>query len=80
MSRLKVNSIVNTANDGGIELEKGLIVDSGALTLESQINVTGVITATAFSGSGTNLTNVGSATTAQVLALNLILGYDAYRA
>ena len=80
MSKLQVNSLVNNADDGPIELLKGLIVDSGTLLVQSHVNLSGVATAVSWYANGPDLSNVGAASTAKVIAMNIILGYDEYRA
>lgn len=53
MSTLKVNKITNANDDGPIEFTTGAII----ARLDSEtINATGIITATAFIGDGSNLT------------------------
>jgi hypothetical protein len=43
-------------------------------------NVTGVVTASSFIGSGENLTNLPTITSSKIMAYKRILGYDEYRA
>jgi len=43
-------------------------------------NVTGVVTATSYTGSGANLTNLPSVNPSKIIAYKRILGYDEYRA
>jgi len=51
MSEIRVNSIKNEAGSGAVELTHGAIIPSGAsLTGAGGLNVTGVVTATSFSG------------------------------
>ena len=59
MSRIRANKITNKAGTGAVELEKGAHLPTGiGITGAGSINVSGVITATSFSGSGANLTGI----------------------
>ena len=59
MSRIRANKITNKAGTGAVELEKGAHLPTGiGITGAGSINVTGVITATSFSGSGAGLTGI----------------------
>ena len=59
MSRIRANKITNKAGTGAVELEKGAHLPTGiGITGAGGINVTGVITATSFSGSGAGLTGI----------------------
>ncbi len=61
MSRIRANKITDKAGTGAIEIEKGAWFPVGyGLTGAGGINLTGVITATSFSGSGANLTGLAS--------------------
>ena len=60
MSRLRSNKVVNQAGTGAPELTYGAVVPAtGTISGAGGINVTGVITATSFSGDGSGLTGVG---------------------
>jgi hypothetical protein len=64
MSVIKVDTLVNSNNDGAVIFEKGAIIPSGQqLTVNGNINVSGIITATQFSGDGSNLTGIGGSAT-----------------
>ena len=67
MSEIRVNSIKNEAGSGAVELTHGATIPSGAsLSGAGGLNVTGVVTATSFSGPLTgNVT--GNADTADTL-------------
>ena len=81
MSKIKVNSIVNKNDNGATELTRGATVPSGQLfTANGNVNITGVVTATSFSGNGSGLTNIPVATQGKAIAYKRILGYDEYRA
>ena len=59
MSRIRANKITNKAGTGAVELEKGAHLPTGiGITGAGGINVTGVISATSFSGSGAGLTGI----------------------
>ena len=59
MSRIRANKITNKAGTGAVELEKGAHLPTGiGITGAGSINVTGVITAASFSGSGAGLTGI----------------------
>ena len=65
MSRLRSNKVVNQAGSGAPELTYGAVVPgTGTISGAGSINVTGVITATSFSGpitgSGSNLTSLNA--------------------
>ena len=63
MSRIRANKITNKAGTGAVELEKGAHLPTGiGITGAGSINVTGVITATSFSGNGAGLTGIDSTT------------------
>ena len=59
MSRLRSNKVVNQAGTGAPELTYGAVVPAtGTISGAGGINVTGVITATSFSGDGSSLSGV----------------------
>lgn len=59
----------------------GAKVPSGQIfKVEGGVSVTGVVTATSFSGSGASLTNLSVVTAAKTKAYKMILGFDEYRA
>ena len=59
MSRIRANKITDKTGTGAIEIEKGAWFPVGyGLTGAGGINLTGVITATSFVGSGANLTGI----------------------
>ena len=60
MSTLRVNKIVNLADDGPVEFSKGVTVPSGQqIDGDIVISTVGVVTATSFSGPGTGITTFG---------------------
>ena len=59
MSRIRANKITNKIGTGAVELEKGAHLPIGvAITGAGGLNISGVVTATSFSGSGTALTGI----------------------
>ena len=59
MSRIRANKITNKAGTGAVELEKGAHLPTGiGITGAGGLNITGVVTATSFSGNGAALTGI----------------------
>ena len=59
MSRIRANKITDKIGTGAIELEKGAHLPIGmGITGAGGLNISGVVTATSFSGSGTALTGI----------------------
>ena len=59
MSRIRANKITNKLGTGAVQLEKGAEIPVGmGITGAGGLNITGVITATSFSGSGAALTGI----------------------
>ena len=59
MSRIRANKITNKLGTGAVELEKGAHLPVGmGITGAGSINLTGIITATSFSGNGAALTGI----------------------
>ena len=59
MSRIRANKITNKIGTGAIELEKGAHLPIGmGITGAGGLNISGVVTATSFSGSGTALPGI----------------------
>ena len=59
MSRIRANKITNKAGTGAVELEKGAHLPIGmGITGAGGLNITGVVTATSFSGNGAALTGI----------------------
>lgn len=80
MTQIKVDRVVNRNDNGAPELSKGASIPSGqVITGDGGVNVTGIITASSFSGSGSRLTNLSIATQGKAIALKRILGFDEYR-
>ena len=61
MSRIRANKITNKLGTGAIEMEKGAHLPIGmGITGAGGLNITGVVTATSFSGNGSGLIGVAS--------------------
>tara|TARA_Y100001972_G_scaffold30057_1_gene37062 strand:+ start:1089 stop:2114 length:1026 start_codon:yes stop_codon:yes gene_type:complete len=59
MSRIRANKVTNKLGTGAVELEKGAHLPIGmGITGAGGLNISGVVTATSFSGSGANLTGI----------------------
>lgn len=78
-SRLNVNQITSLT-DGPFTLSGGITIPDGKqFSIVGNLNVSGILTATSFSGDGSQLTNLGTANIGQVIGLKFILGFDEYR-
>lgn len=75
MPQIKVNSITNRNNNGPVNLPNGALISSGGI-IAGNISVSGILTATSFSGDGSQLTNLPGVTNSKVIALNKILSYN----
>ena len=89
MPRINVNTIVNRNDDGGPEFTKGITIPLGGnVVVSSNINTTGVITATqidtntlqvgiitsgSFVGDGSNLTGLPVVSAGKAIALKIVL-------
>jgi|DEB19_MinimDraft_3_1074340.scaffolds.fasta_scaffold35654_3 hypothetical protein len=85
MSTLRVNKIVNLNDNGPVEFTKGATLPSGKTIEDTSgnskivINSSGIVTATAFFGDGSNITGItttgggGQITKNKALALSIIL-------
>lgn len=69
-SKVKVNSIEGYDPAGPVVLGYGASVS--IVTGDGDVNVTGIITATSFVGSGENLTGLSIATKSRSIAYNFI--------
>ena len=59
MSRIRANKITDKIGTGAVELEKGAHLPIGmGITGAGGLNITGVVTATSFSGNGAALTGI----------------------
>jgi len=79
-SQIQVDSIQASDPSGPVIISYGATMpSSGIITGAGGINVTGIVTASSFSGSGSGLTNLSIATQGKAIALKRILGFDEYR-
>ena len=63
LGRMRVDKLVGKDANSAVSVEKGLVVSGVSTSIQHQatnVNVTGVVTATAFHGSGENLTGLAS--------------------
>lgn len=80
MSKLRINSLVNRSDNGAPELSRGAVVPSGqTFTVNGNVNIVGVVTASNFVGNGSGLTGLSIATQSKAIAYKRILGFDEYR-
>jgi len=82
-SQIKVDNIEsNSPPSSAVVLPYGATVSPGfALTCSGGMNISGVVTATSFSGDASNLTNIPGTTASKALAYKRIFHYDeTYRA
>lgn len=74
MSKIKTNSIVNRNDDGAVTFTQGATVPVGQIfSVEGGVSITGVCTATSFSGDGSALSNLRVIGAGKVFAYRLIL-------
>jgi len=72
-SKIKVNSLEAYDPPGPVLISYGATVPSGStFTVNGGMSISGVVTATSFSGSGANLTNIPVATRGKAIALTII--------
>lgn len=71
MSVLRVNQIVNLTGDGPVEFGQGFSIPSG-VELSTDINVSGIATATTFSGDGSQLDFGPTAVVSKVIAYTIV--------
>ena len=77
MAKVQVNSIVNKNDNGAPELIYGASVPSGqTFTALGDVNIVGVVTAAAFVGDGSGLTQLSFVTNSKAIAYNKIFSYD----
>jgi hypothetical protein len=80
MAKIKVNSIVNKNDDGAPELKFGASIPVGqSISGPGDINVTGNIVASNFSGDGSGLTGLTFATPSKSFAYRYILDVLPFR-
>ena len=72
-SQLRVNSIQSDTVGIAVSFPFGLSVSSGYALTSGGLNISGVATATSFSGDGSALTNLPVAPVGQVIALYTVI-------
>lgn len=77
MSSVRVNSITNRSDDGPVELTYGADVPS---IVSGNISLSGIVTATTFSGNGSQLTGIPITTISKAIAFKYILADPPLRA
>ena len=82
MSKINVNSITNRGENGPVELVTGASIPSGSvLKILGNASFNGIVTATSFSGDGSDLTGVGGvpSSVSKLYAIRTILDPTPYR-
>lgn len=80
MSILRVDSIVNKTADGRPILSVGASISAGYALTATNISISGYLFATTFSGNGSGLTNLKTASSGKVLAIKMLgVWFDDYR-
>ena len=75
MPQLKVDSITNRSNNAPPELSQGATIPSGkTISGAGNMNVVGILSATIFSGNGSQLTGITFATIQKSVVVSLITG------
>lgn len=74
MSSLRVNTIVNTNNNGAVEFTRGASVPQSQVIIAPNITLTGIITANSFIGDGSRIINFvpNEVTNSKAVAFSLI--------
>ena len=74
MSSLRVNTITNTAGTGPVEFTKGASIPVNQVITTPNINLTGIVTASSFSGDGSRITGFveNEITNSKSIAFSLI--------
>ena len=79
-SILNVDNIQSATDNLAVSLTYGGVISSGyALTCSGGINVSGVVTATSFSGDGSGLTNLPGLSNSGAVAFKRILSFSEFR-
>lgn len=72
-SHIKVNSIVGSDGTSPINISFGATCPSGtSFEIQGNATITGILTATSFSGSGSGLTNLSVAQVGQAIGLSYL--------
>lgn len=74
MSRIRVNSLVNKDDTGGVTFIRGGIIPSGQIfKVQGGLTAAGIMTASSFIGNGAALTNLNTITASRTYGMALIL-------
>ena len=80
MSTIKVDQIADRLGTGAPIITQGAVVSAGyAVTCAGGVNISGVVTATSFSGDGSALTNLTIVSPSKAIAFKKILKFDEFR-
>ena len=80
MTHIRVDTIVNKDSNGAPILGLGASISPGyALTCAGGMSISGILTATSFSGDGSGLNNLPTVTPSKAIALKNILVFDEYK-
>lgn len=72
-SQIQVNKITGRNGNDAVIIAYGASVTSGQVfSVASDVNISGIVTATNFVGNGSNLTGLNIATASRAIALNII--------
>jgi hypothetical protein len=77
MTHISVNNVTSLQNNSPVIFAQGLNV-TGSGTSVGSINVTGVVTATTFSGDGSSLTGLSVASISLTTAYKFMFGNDEF--
>jgi len=72
MSKITINALSDNQGTGAITFPKGVALAADKTLTASNVNVTGVATATSFVGNGNALTNLPGVSLAKGIALSFI--------
>ena len=73
MSTLRVNNLTGYSGESAVTFTKGLSIADGKNIDTDGITVSGVVTATSYSGSGSGLTNLPGVNNSKGIALTFVI-------